>query len=362
MKKLILVLLVLALLPTTAVHAAASPDDITRYHFDKICVTFSCEYTITLSDSDKAGWIAEIAGDSDLLHIMYSKANLYEQDRDFVNGVDIIQILGKNGERTFLLNGCSITGIPSLKLQLWSGITLDGIDVVKDYTKPLEIAYLELYFSPDLALTSIHTSFAAENVDDNRDENGGFIGIYHQIGETKITDFGSVNYSGDVSQFSKIWEGIAGDNDPPFPIDPPPADVDPPITDTDKGPPADMDQEPIPKDRTDIADKLKELNLFLGTTTGYQLDSSLTRAQAATILVRLLGEEANVLQADYPDNPFTGVQDSHWAKNYILHCYENAITKGTSATTYAPERVISSKEFLTLLMRVMGYKSELSVP
>ena len=197
-------------------------------------------------------------------------------------------------------------------------------------------------------------------------ENGGFKGIYDQIGDTKITDISNVNFSGDISRFSEGWKGSAGSFDPPINIDIPPADTDTPPADTDQDsapadidtPPSDTDQESAPKDRTEIADKLKELNLFFGTTAGYQLDSSLTRAQAATILVRLLGEEANVMQANYPDNPFTDVPDNHWAKNCILYCYENDITKGTGATSYAPDRVISSKEFLTLLMRVMGYESE----
>jgi len=123
-------------------------------------------------------------------------------------------------------------------------------------------------------------------------------------------------------------------------------------------PSVDNEKEISPSDRIKTADKLKELTLFMGTNTGYALDKTLTRAQAATILVRLLGEESSVLQTDYANNPFADVPDNHWAKNYILYCYENGITKGTSATTYSPERAISSKEFLTLVMRLMGYESE----
>ncbi|MCL1809756.1 MAG: S-layer homology domain-containing protein [Clostridiales bacterium] len=118
------------------------------------------------------------------------------------------------------------------------------------------------------------------------------------------------------------------------------------------------ENETVPDGRLEVADRLKELKLFLGTTVGYQLNDPLTRAQAAAIIVRLLGEEANALQENYSNNPFSDVQDKHWAKNYILYCFENGITKGTSATTYLPERTISSEEFLALAMRLMGYESE----
>ena len=133
MKRLFAFLFILAFLPATFVHA----DEVTRYEFDRIVVKFSFEYYVSVSESEKSGWIAEIAGDSDYIHILFSQAELYNQDSSNPNGVDIVRIRGEYGERTFLSNGWSITDTQTIKIQLWSGITMDGFDVVKDYSEPL---------------------------------------------------------------------------------------------------------------------------------------------------------------------------------------------------------------------------------
>jgi len=379
MKKLFAIFLAVIILSTSLPTVICA--EVTRYEFDKIIVKFCFEYHVSISDDEKSGWIGDIAGDSDSLYIMFSEAELYNQNYTHPNGVYIILIKGKYGERTFLANGSQVTDNQSVRIQLWSGITMDGLDVVKDYSEPLEIAYIEFYFSPDRVVSAVFNSFFAGDK---------YIwGLHEQIGDVKFTRFDEVNYTGDLSAFLVNDWPINWDIVHEFPAEKPPIDDDDePFEDTDE----DMDEEAdvdedmdmdedididieteteiIPEnsedgenreekeDRDEVADKLKELNLFYGTATGYELDKPLTRAQAATIIVRLLGEEANVLQADYQENPFSDVPDGHWAKNYILYCYENNITKGTGAAEFSPERIISSDEFLALLMRLLGYESE----
>lgn len=46
------------------------------------------------------------------------------------------------------------------------------------------------------------------------------------------------------------------------------------------------------------ADRLSDLGLFQGTGDGYELDRAPTRAEAATMLVRLLGAEAEAQELD----------------------------------------------------------------
>lgn len=48
------------------------------------------------------------------------------------------------------------------------------------------------------------------------------------------------------------------------------------------------------------ADRLSDLGLFQGTGNGYQLDRAPTRAEAATMLVRLLGAEAEAEEWTIP--------------------------------------------------------------
>lgn len=112
---------------------------------------------------------------------------------------------------------------------------------------------------------------------------------------------------------------------------------------------------PVYADNTVKANTLYELGLFRGTDSGYELDKTLTREQAVTILVRLLGEEENVLDAEF-DEVFTDVESNRWSYPYIMYCYENDITKGTGEDTFSPEEEVTAEQFVTLVMRLMGYE------
>lgn len=105
---------------------------------------------------------------------------------------------------------------------------------------------------------------------------------------------------------------------------------------------------------TQYADKLYELGLFKGTDKGYELEKTLTREESATILVRLLGEETNV-DADDFNEVFVDVDKDRWSYPYVMYCFENEITKGTGANTFSPEQPISAEQFVTLVLRLLGY-------
>lgn len=107
-------------------------------------------------------------------------------------------------------------------------------------------------------------------------------------------------------------------------------------------------------DDTKEADILNSLGLFQGTDKGYNLASEFTRAQGATMLVRLLGKESEAQKTN--KNIFTDTQN-HWAKIYISYCAENNITKGTSETTFNPDAKMAGAEYITLIMRSLGYEN-----
>ncbi len=104
---------------------------------------------------------------------------------------------------------------------------------------------------------------------------------------------------------------------------------------------------------TGQADTLKALGLFLGTPTGYQLERSATRAEAAVMVVRLLGMET-VAEEEDCDHPFTDVPT--WADCYIGYLYENGITKGVSATLYGSFRQVTPNQYATFMLRSLGYQ------
>lgn len=102
------------------------------------------------------------------------------------------------------------------------------------------------------------------------------------------------------------------------------------------------------------ADALNQLGLFRGTDNGYQLEKTFTRAEGAAMLVRLLGKEQEALQKVYTSCAFEDVQE-HWAKQYVLYCFEHGITKGTGGNTYSPDNNMSGEEFVSLVLRSLGY-------
>ena len=100
------------------------------------------------------------------------------------------------------------------------------------------------------------------------------------------------------------------------------------------------------------ADRLSDLGLFQGPGNGYQLDRAPTRAEAATMLVRLLGAEAEAEELDY-SAPFTDLDD--WQKPYVQYLYDNGLTTGATATTFEPEDTCSAQMYTTFLLRALGY-------
>ena len=109
------------------------------------------------------------------------------------------------------------------------------------------------------------------------------------------------------------------------------------------------------------ADVLFALGLFRGTGTNadgspiYDLDRAPNRAEAVTMLVRLLGkeEEAN---AGAWDTPFTDVDA--WAKPYVGYAYANGLTNGTGATTFSGKDPVTATQYLTFVLRALGYSSD----
>ena len=103
------------------------------------------------------------------------------------------------------------------------------------------------------------------------------------------------------------------------------------------------------------ADALNRMNLFLGTEIGYELDRVPTRAEAAVMLVRLLGQE-NEAQTGTYHHPFKDVPS--WVDPYVGYLYEHGLTKGTSSTTFEPELNCSAQMYTTFVLRSLGYTEE----
>lgn len=110
---------------------------------------------------------------------------------------------------------------------------------------------------------------------------------------------------------------------------------------------------------TSSADVLKDLGLFQGTEAGYDLDRAPDRAEAATMMVRLLGKEAEAksyYEANADKFPFTDLDNGYaWAKPYVAWLYSQGLTSGASATTFEPGSKCTAQQYTTFLMRALGY-------
>ena len=103
---------------------------------------------------------------------------------------------------------------------------------------------------------------------------------------------------------------------------------------------------------TNCADSLHEMGLFQGTQNGYDLDRTPTRAEAAVMLVRLLGKEAEAKTLTYTA-PFTDLKGRE--KPYVQYLYSNGLANGTNRTTFNPTGKCTAQMYAVFLLRALGY-------
>lgn len=79
-------------------------------------------------------------------------------------------------------------------------------------------------------------------------------------------------------------------------------------------------------------------------------DQTLTRAEAATMLVRLMGLEERAEAALADPSPFTDVPE--WANGYINTAYEEGLAKGVGNGRFDPSGPCQVQDFITMLYRL----------
>lgn len=105
------------------------------------------------------------------------------------------------------------------------------------------------------------------------------------------------------------------------------------------------------------ADVLNTIKVLKGDGNGYNLSGTLTRKEAATFIVRMMGKENLVMENEnsYSKTKFTDVDSSQWYAPYVGYCVKQGIIDGFSDNTYKPDDIISEKAFLKLTLGVLGY-------
>ena len=112
---------------------------------------------------------------------------------------------------------------------------------------------------------------------------------------------------------------------------------------------------------TSAANDLYHKGLFQGKGTDetgkpiYALEDGLNRYEGVTMMVRLLGKEAEAKAGNW-ETPFPDVVD--WAKPYIGYAYANGLTDGTTDTTFSPNEPATAQMFVTFALRALGYDKD----
>ena len=105
---------------------------------------------------------------------------------------------------------------------------------------------------------------------------------------------------------------------------------------------------------TTSAEKLNELGLLLNVSEE-ELEAVLTREIGLTMILKALGYTDSEAENYGQTSPF--IDTERWSKGWVALAYHLGITTGTSQNTFSPNAVLSEKEFLTFLLRALGYDS-----
>jgi len=108
------------------------------------------------------------------------------------------------------------------------------------------------------------------------------------------------------------------------------------------------------------AEFLATLKILEGSNNDYHLNDKLSRAEAATFAVRILGQQLHVLlnsdtyrkaSSVYPD-----VDISHWYAPYVGYCTKMGILSGDTTGNYRPNDYITEKGFIKIILSILGYE------
>lgn len=99
------------------------------------------------------------------------------------------------------------------------------------------------------------------------------------------------------------------------------------------------------------AESLQQEGILLGNEKGLDLLKPLTRIEAVTILVRVLGYENESVSTV---SIFSDIPDDNWGVKYANIAAEKGISIGVGDNKFAPDELVTDNQFATMLLRSTG--------
>jgi hypothetical protein len=104
----------------------------------------------------------------------------------------------------------------------------------------------------------------------------------------------------------------------------------------------------------DAVNLLSNLGLIKGYEDGtFRPDNTITRAEVAAIMVRMLAMEDSV---ESGATAFTDVAADNWASGYINVAYAQGIIKGMGDGTFAPNAEVTYEQIVKMIVCALGYE------
>lgn len=110
-------------------------------------------------------------------------------------------------------------------------------------------------------------------------------------------------------------------------------------------------------DYSEAIEQLSEMGILTGDERGYfNPHNAITRAEAATIICRLMGveDEAKMMRKVV----FNDVPVSHWAVGYVAMAADMGIINGNGDGSFAPEDPVTQQQMVKMLVCAMDYGEE----
>ena len=85
----------------------------------------------------------------------------------------------------------------------------------------------------------------------------------------------------------------------------------------------------------------------------FELERTANRCEAITMVVRLLGKEAEARSGNW-EMPFTDVPE--WARPYVGYAYANSLTSRISSTDFGSANQVTATQYMTFILRALGYE------